>query len=32
MYENIFDIISDEFALQLLKEQKIDIFNLNSSF
>ena len=32
MYENFFDIINDEFALQLLKEQKIDIFNLNSGF
>ena len=32
MYENIFDIINDEFTLQLLKDQKIDIFNLKSGF
>ena len=32
MYENILNIIEDEYALQLLKDQKIDIFDLNSDF
>ena len=32
MYENILNIIEDEYALQLLKDQKIDIFDLKSDF
>ena len=32
MYENILSILNEPFALQLLTEQKINIFNLNDSF
>jgi hypothetical protein len=32
MYENILNIIEDEYALNLLKTQKIDIFDLKSDF
>ena len=32
MYENIFNIIEDEYALGLLKDQKIDIFDLSNDF
>ena len=32
MYENIINIIEDEYAIQLLKDQKIDIFDLKSDF